>query len=169
MEFEGGLEPYTALSKDLNVGGVRLVPAVVAHSYEARSHVPQQHQAQTVVSDSAEEQIGGGDVKHVSTTEAEVERAKNDLANRHINPKTVKNSHSLLSGRGGRKKTTGAKKKTTTKGSKKNKKPSSKSKKNKQKKTSKTQQKKKKSTKGGKKSKSATKKKSSGKKSSKRK
>ena len=100
------------------VGGIKLVPAVGTFQCGQLPPVQMNHNVHNVEVNSTaeggpagleEQQVGGGDVRHISTTQAEVERAKSDLENRHISPKSVRESQSLLSGRGGKKKSTGGK------------------------------------------------------------
>ena len=163
----------------MSVGGIRLLSSITP--YHLDRHEPISSLPQTPASSSsppegkadsgrAEDAVGidqggageGHDVKHISTTEAEIERARSDLQNRHINIKSIRSAQSMLRGQGGRTQRgkSRARSKKGSKGSKSKKKksPSKKKKKTKsskatKKKTSKSAQKKKKKSSGKKQSK----------------
>lgn len=110
--FDSG-QPHLTLPKDVSVGGIRLLSSIMPYHLE-------QHEPISLLSSSppegktdttrAEDVVGldqggageGHDVKHISTTEAEIERARSDLQNRHINIKSIRNAQSLLRGQGGK-------------------------------------------------------------------
>lgn len=179
MEAVVGGTPHFTFPKDVSVGGVRLLSSITPFHVDNRHSLNSLALQSPVLSPIVEkdekkevkngekavspdsmvvvDQEGGGshDVKHISTTEAEIERARTDLQNRHINVKTIRRAQSLLRGQGGKKQksktkskqSSKTKKKTNTKKSKaKSKKKAPKKKASKQKKkTAKKQTKKKKS------------------------
>ena len=188
MEGINGGAPHFTFPKDISVGGIRLVSSVSPYHLDNRqilssSQIPLQtippssspierdeKEEKHSEKSGASEQImvvdqeggGGHDVKHISTTEAEIERARADLQNRHINVKSIRHAQSLLRGQGGKKQKSRGKSKQASKtkskqGSKKKKKTNSKKAKPKSKK--KTTAKKKKTSKKTKSSKKQTKKK----------
>ena len=172
-----GTQPHVALSKDVNVGGIRLLSSITPFHFDNRDPpvkslppTPLNNMSTNegtsldVVKRGGSEnetdfnQIGagsgeGGNVKHISTTEAEIERARSDLQNRHINIKSIRNAQSLLRGQGGKKQSGKSKAKSKKGGAKK--------KSQGKKKTTKSKPAKKKAGKKTKKTKSGQKKKSS--------
>ena len=184
-------QPHVALSKDVNVGGIRLLSSITPYQFDKRDppvkSLPPPPPPLNIVSANegtsldAErgvenevcfDQSGGGsgeghNVKHISTTEAEIERARSDLQNRHINIKSIRNAQSLLRGQGGKKQSGKSKAKSKKKASPKKKTQGKKKNKSKPSKKKKTAKKTKKSTqkkKSSKKQKQTSKKKKSGRK-----
>ena len=121
--FDSG-KPHFALSKDISVGGIRLLSSITPYHFDKAEPVkspppPPLNSEPASEGTSADveraneqpvdfDQRGGGsgeghNVKHISTTEAEIERARSDLQNRHINIKSIRNAQSLLRGQGGKK------------------------------------------------------------------
>lgn len=176
MEGYNNGTPHFTLSKDINVGGIRLVSSVSPYSLDKHQLLSSTHPPLPVVEvdndDKKEVTVvvdqegagGGHDVKHISTTEAEIERARTDLQNRHINVKSIRQAQSLLRGQGGKKQKSKAKSKQSKAKSKQSKAKSKQKPKKKKTSTKKGQGKKGKKSKKVASKKNKTKKKKSGKK-----
>jgi len=108
-------QAHFALSKDISMGGVRLLSTISPLHYESLPHHQRQQQQQqfsnnfSSVSDADQnylshedrhdtqsfstDQVGEGGTNNgvtmISTTQSEIERAQSDMKNKHINPKSV--------------------------------------------------------------------------------